>query len=266
MALFWAIGISMAILVIRSPENANGWSTSLFLLPFAFIVNFLSLRLVLPKACKQYPLRICKNNNQVSPTGAALFGLSWGLMWRIAVVSMIFKYINRIAGSPENPLFFDITLTIFVLFLSSIWLLKHQLGSITIDKQEKDDFNANTYEMTEPAVERVDALETAKEGTAAILTTVAVLSYFAIGIVQIAAIVSFFNAYWGWWLLPSILVASFVAYIPLLGALAGMYAAIEVWNWAWYWAVLLFFFPIILGVLGAGLAGFIEIIISKLRR
>ena len=49
--------------------------------------------------------------------------------------------------------------------------------------------------------------------------------------------------------------AMFVAYIPVVGAIAGVITATMVWDWDWYWAALLFFFPIVLFVLGAGVAG-----------
>ena len=78
------------------------------------------------------------------------------------------------------------------------------------------------------------------------MTLAAMIGYFAIGILQLAAIFVFFNDVWNWWAVFSFLAAFFIAYIPLLGAAVGTYAAYEVWQWHWYWAFLLFFWPIVL--------------------
>lgn len=83
------------------------------------------------------------------------------------------------------------------------------------------------------------------------------IAYFVIGIVQFFAIMDgiayaldigkFFSA----------IIAFFITYIPLVGSIAGVYGAVEVWDWSLLKAALLFFWyvPVLLGiylVLGIG--------------
>ena len=35
----------------------------------------------------------------------------------------------------------------------------------------------------------------------------------------------------------------FLAYMPIIGALSGIYAAVNAWGWSWYAAAALYFFP-----------------------
>lgn len=88
---------------------------------------------------------------------------------------------------------------------------------------------------------------------AGILGTVAVVSYLGIGLIQIAAVFTFFHDYWGWWLIPSFLASVFVGYMPIVGSVAGIIAATNVWEWPLLLTLILFFFPLsvllILGVL-----------------
>lgn len=86
------------------------------------------------------------------------------------------------------------------------------------------------------------------------LMLIAILSFFGLGFVQIAAIYAFFHDAWNWWAITSFFAAMFITYIPLLGAAAGTYAAYEIWGWTWYWSALLFFWPVVL----AAFAGLFE--------
>lgn len=263
MSLFWGIGIVTGWLLMSSLSGNGAATLAILAFPFAFLVDFLALRIVLPKACRQYGLTVRKDSASVAIKGGALLGLAWGLMWRLSAVSIPINLLQKaLVSSDSSP--FVLLFTFFGFFLASLWLLKHQIGGTTISKQDAD----VTYEhqIQEVVVKEVTAVQAAKEGTTAILTTAAVLSYFAVGLVQIGAVVAFFHDYWGWWYIPSILVAPLIAYTPLVGAAAGMYAAIKVWDWAWYWAGLLFFFPIVLGVMGMGVAGVVGLISSKFGR
>ena len=76
------------------------------------------------------------------------------------------------------------------------------------------------------------------------------IGYLFMGLVQLAAIYSFFYDYWHWnWLISGI-AAFILSYFPFLGGCAGVYATVQVWDWAWWQGALLFFWPIIFVILG----------------
>jgi hypothetical protein len=84
------------------------------------------------------------------------------------------------------------------------------------------------------------------------LQGVAILGYLLVGLIQLAAIIEGLNSWIG---LPTILAipfAFFLAYIPIVGAVLGMVGAVSFWGWSWYWAGLLFFWPIVLLVAVGG--------------
>lgn len=72
----------------------------------------------------------------------------------------------------------------------------------------------------------------------------AVLGFFALGLIQLAAIYTFFADYWGWWFIFAAAAALFIAYTPFLGAIAGTIAAHVIWGWSLLGAFLLFFWPL----------------------
>ncbi len=266
MVLFWVVGIVVAMFAVSLLNEEVAPSVFLLALPFAFLVDFLALRAVLPKACRQYNLVIQKDGVAVAIQGVALIGLAWGLMWRLAVISMPLNFLtDALVQASDLMSFVYILSTLLGFFLASLWLLKHQLGSTTISNMETGSSITYDHQIQEVVLKEVAPMEARKEGTATVLSTAAVLSYFAIGLVQLAAVITFFHDYWGWWYIPSLLVAGFIAYIPVVGAVAGIYAAVEVWHWAWYWAGLLFFFPLVLGIMGMGVSGVVELFRNKFR-
>jgi len=78
------------------------------------------------------------------------------------------------------------------------------------------------------------------------LFTIGYIVYFAMGLVQIAAIVAGFEAWWGWNGFFAILGSIFVAYIPVLGTIVGIMGAIKGWNWSPIQAILLFCWPLVI--------------------
>ena len=70
------------------------------------------------------------------------------------------------------------------------------------------------------------------------------LIYTLMGIVQIAATIVGFEAWWGWNGFFAIVGAIFVGYIPILGTITGIMGAIEGWGWSPVWAILLFCWPL----------------------
>lgn len=69
------------------------------------------------------------------------------------------------------------------------------------------------------------------------------VAFFALGVFQFFAIYDFFHKAWQWPLLLALLAGTVIAYVPVLGSLCGMFAAVNVWGWEWWQAVLLFFWP-----------------------
>lgn len=94
-----------------------------------------------------------------------------------------------------------------------------------------------------------------KEALTRTLGTIAAASYFGIGLIGFFAIVSFFHSYWGWWLIPSIIVSFIIAEFPVVGAAAGVYAAVKVWGWSLYAAIALFCFPLLVFLVIMAIAG-----------
>jgi hypothetical protein len=227
------------------------------ILPAWFFASFLSLRLTIGKNSHNFGIAILKDNKTIEPRGAQLLGLTWGFMWRVALLNVPFAAVGRILTAGNEPVSgLNLILSIAIVFFAALWLLKHQMGSTTIVPIEEI-HDMNVLGTTESEI------QIAAQSTASILFSVAILSYFAIGLVQIGAIFTFFRDYLGWWWIASILAATFVAYMPVVGAIAGTFSAIEVWEWKWYWAVALFFYPILLLIGGGGLSMIYSIFSKK---
>lgn len=67
------------------------------------------------------------------------------------------------------------------------------------------------------------------------------LAYFVVGIVQLFAIKDGVDYATGIDGFLGFLIAAFTTYIPFLGAGLGVYGAMNVWDWSWIQAGLLFF-------------------------
>jgi hypothetical protein len=69
------------------------------------------------------------------------------------------------------------------------------------------------------------------------------IGYFALGVFQIAAIMSGFEIWLGVGTIIAFLFALLIGYIPFVGTAVGMYGAATAWHWSWMQAGLLFFGP-----------------------
>ena len=254
-------GLGLAIIVFGLAWSI-GWefrsSLLLLIIPGAFIVYNLALGIVLRKYQQRRELFVTRSGRTIEPSSVAILGLTWGLYWRATILNAVATLINsgvaQLAyGGDSGALWIVQSAVSFAaLYLAGLWLLRWQMGSINIS------FDAVPFEKLYVEVVDAnsgDAISAVKSGTTAILTTAAVVSYFGVGLLQLAAVYGFFNDYWGWWAIPSFFAAMFVAYIPIIGAIAGVITATMVWQWDRYWAALLFFFPIVLFVLSLGIAG-----------
>lgn len=86
------------------------------------------------------------------------------------------------------------------------------------------------------------------------LGVVAILLYMGVGLVQLAAVYSFFYDSWGWYWIFAAPAAFVVGYLPIIGSICGILAAHDIWHWPWWKAVLLFCWPV-LAFLAALLSG-----------
>lgn len=254
-------GLALAIIVLGLAWLTRGSGSSLVLLviPGAFIVYNLALGVVLRKYQRRGELFVTRSGRTIEPSGIAILGLTWGLYWRSTILQAVVTLVNSglerfFSGGDSGALWIvQLSLTLAGTYLAALWLLRWQMGPTDISFGAVP--NEKILEVKVIDENKGDAIEAVKSGTTAILTTAAVIGYFGIGLLQLAAIYGFFSDYWDWWAIPSFVAAMFVAYIPVVGAIAGVITATMVWDWDWYWAALLFFFPIVLFVFGAGVAG-----------
>jgi hypothetical protein len=71
-----------------------------------------------------------------------------------------------------------------------------------------------------------------------------VIAYLVVGLVQLFAIADGVGFGLGVGSLLSFIIAAFLTYIPLIGSIAGLYGAVNVWDWSIWQALLLFFWYI----------------------
>lgn len=261
----WWIGVSfflLALFFILMLLSENRKTLYLYMIiPLVVFAHYMPLRISLPKLIDKGVISLYSNTTRLSGKGPGIIPLSWGLLWRSillsSITSILFSGLGDVFKSADqvSMSILNFALVMFSAYLSVYWLLKWQYGNVKIS------FDSDRNMVNEIVPENIDnqSLEVVKEGTKSILSTVAILSYFGIGIIQIAAIFIFFTGYLNWWFLPSLASSIFVAYIPIIGGIVGALAAIEVWGWTWYFAVLLFFFPIVLFVFASGLMGLVSL-------
>lgn len=261
----WWIGVSfflLALFFILMLLSENRKTLYLYMIiPLVVFAHYMPLRISLPKLIDKGVISLYSNTTRLSGKGPGIIPLSWGLLWRSillsSITSILFSGLGDVFKSADqvSMSILNFALVMFSAYLSVYWLLKWQYGNVKIS------FDSDRNMVNEIVPENIDnqSLEVVKEGTKSILSTVAILSYFGIGIIQIAAIFIFFTGYLNWWFLPSLVSSIFVAYIPIIGGIVGALAAIEVWGWTWYFAVLLFFFPIVLFVFASGLMGLVSL-------
>ena len=80
------------------------------------------------------------------------------------------------------------------------------------------------------------------------LSALGCIVYAVMGIIQIAATVTGFKAWWGWNDFFAILGAVFVGYLPVIGTIMGIMGAVKGWHWQPLLAILFFCWPVILYV------------------
>ncbi|ULA59497.1 MAG: membrane protein of unknown function [Nitrospira sp.] len=268
--VYICLAVGVAIRVSRASENTE------FLLVVSILVGvclaYLVLGSILRRKHQKWGLYLVKENDGIrSFRGTPMLMLWLGHIWRAVVINLGVKGVAALLktayGSyltPYTEFAIDSLAYISTLYLAFIWLLKYQYGAFKLVRADDPQLQIRRdadLPMLEPLGEVEsqavsDSVGSLRSLIGGVLGTVAVLSYIVMGLVQFAAIYAFFKDYWGWWFMPSVLAALFISYTPLLGAIAGVFAATKVWEWSITSSLLLFFFPLCIALVVSLLAGF----------
>jgi hypothetical protein len=89
------------------------------------------------------------------------------------------------------------------------------------------------------------------------------IGYFLLGIFQLAAIMAGAQVWWGLGTISSGIVGFVLAYIPIVGTLAGIAGAHSGFHWSWPFAALLFLWPYALAALAMGISAAFSKVASK---
>ena len=81
------------------------------------------------------------------------------------------------------------------------------------------------------------------------------LCYFAIGTVQLFACWAGAQVWFDIGPILAFIIGIFLAYIPIIGTLLGIYGAITAWDWSLFNAILLFFGPFVIAGIYCIVAG-----------
>jgi hypothetical protein len=190
-------------------------------------------------------------------SGGRTLGFIFGAFWRFVLIGIITQagaaLLRRAYGDDLDSVqnigigFVTFAVTWFAAFY---WVYAAPFGNYRIVYDARKFPVPTPRTVPEPPAQSnltagVSSLREAITGTLGVLFAI---SYYGIGLLQIAAVVNFFRDVLSWWLIPSLLLAGIVGYAPIVGSLAGSYAAISIWGWAWYIAVAVFFFPLIIWI------------------
>lgn len=276
-----AVGIIVAA-KIGNLDVQDGRRFGLIAFMVGCVIWYFALGAVFRIKSHRWSLYLVKENDGLRQfKGTPLFGLWAGQLWRHAVVSvgiqgltsllktMYGSYLNNVAEFSIETIGFLSTS-----YLAFLWLLKYQYGIFQLVRT----LDGTTY-GTSPVLSEVvhlaslgqsasvsDSVASLRSLIGGVLSTVAVVSYLVIGLVQFFAMYDFFREYWGWWSIPSGLASMFVSYMPLVGSIAGVVAATNVWGWSLINSLLLFFFPIVIMLIVGVLVGFGNLVSSLAKR
>ncbi|MFA6814750.1 MAG: hypothetical protein WCS73_00450 [Lentisphaeria bacterium] len=76
-----------------------------------------------------------------------------------------------------------------------------------------------------------------------LLSACGCLTYFTIGILQVVAITVGINAWWHWHCFFSVICALFVGYIPIIGTIISIFAAMKGLQWSLLFSLCMFCWP-----------------------
>lgn len=186
-------------------------------------------------------------------SGVAFAALMFGFYWRTILIGFVtgaigamLKNMYGMSLTNVTELGVDLFVNVLNFYIAFYWLIRAQYGSFRIVELESDVFKNAVIEHGATTIE--DAKTSIKDSVISVLGTVAVLSFYGLGFVQIFATYDFFRHYWEWNWFISVIGAMFIGYMPVVGSIAGVVAATKVWGWELWAAVLLFFYPIVLWI------------------
>jgi len=81
--------------------------------------------------------------------------------------------------------------------------------------------------------------------TGKIMQVIVSIGYIVLGLFQLAAIMAGLEDWIGLHWIISAPLALFIAYIPVVGTIVGMFGAVTAWHWSWLQAGGLFFAPFV---------------------
>lgn len=85
------------------------------------------------------------------------------------------------------------------------------------------------------------------------LKALVIFGYFVSGVIAFFAVISGLQEWVGLhWALSGIAAFILVSVSPLLAMIVGIAGAITAWSWPWYFAVLLFLWPVVLSLIVGG--------------
>lgn len=70
--------------------------------------------------------------------------------------------------------------------------------------------------------------------------------YAVLGLFQLAAIMAGLEDWLGFHWIFAFIGGMFLAYIPVIGTIVGIFGAVKIWDWSWLTAIGLFFSPLII--------------------
>lgn len=247
-----------------------------FILSIALIAHtlmFFGARHLLNKKQSQWKIALKKDEKFMNFEGGEFFRLYMGYFWRMIILNRLTESLATNLIGDADPTGVSMLIVSFAgIYLAVLWLLKAPYGAVAVafnvtHTQEGGSQEVMDSEKFPPVQINEKQKEKSSESVFAAFKNVLTgsfaglfyLGFLGVGLVQWAAIFDFFHEGWGWWYIPSLLIAGFVAYIPLIGSVLGFYAAYDIWEWSAFWSFLLFFWPLVLmtvALLGALIESF----------
>lgn len=229
-----------------------------------FVLPYFSFKIVLNKKEKIWGISLKTGETYERFEGSSYLKFYLGFCWRVIIMNVLVTTITNTLGI-ESALF-DLITSFAVTYFALYWLFISPYGNTVIifnvKLQEPEMESLSSLPVINPIEILSSERKTSKESYFSVIKNIAqgslgsifILGYIGVGLVQLAAIYDFFREGWQWWGIPSGIASTFIAYIPLIGNIAGFYSAYTIWEWPFWGAFLLFFWPIVL-MLVAGLIG-----------
>jgi hypothetical protein len=258
-SLFWLVLTRVIARLFFSPMADDAADAAILLtLLLAFISSCFLIAVLLRRSAAKNRIRLIDQDKKSHRISAGhTLGFVFGAFWRLILIGIITQagaaLLRRAYGDDLGPvqnMGIDLASFAVTWFAAFYWVFAAPFGNYRILYDPgKFPIQSPRAEPEPPAQSSLAAsVSSLREVITGTLGVIFAISYFGIGLLQIGAVVSFFRDVLGWWLIPSLLLASVVGYLPVIGSLAGSYAAVTIWGWAWYIAVAVFFFPVIIWV------------------